>query len=120
MVDEKIAEVDYGVKRRRGTLVTLQKMSENRIGRFAFDKTEKKKVDIYKNSNEGKKKYMVKWKLDFQRKLFDFKKFDISVKERGLSAQNLAKTQKNVMNNLIERFEKEIDLLQKLSIPNIN
>ena len=32
-IDEKIKDADYGVKRRRGTLITLQKMDENRTER---------------------------------------------------------------------------------------
>ena len=32
-IDEKIKDADYGVKRRRGRLNTLQKMDENRTER---------------------------------------------------------------------------------------
>ena len=60
LVDEKIKEADYSVKRRRGTLITLQKMDENRTERFGYTKTDKRKVDLYKNVNEGKKKDMEK------------------------------------------------------------
>ena len=59
-IDEKIKDADYGVKRRRGRLNTLQKMDENRTERFGYTKTDKRKVDLYKNVNEGKKKYMEK------------------------------------------------------------
>ena len=33
LIDEKIKDADYGVKRRRGRLNTLQKMDENRTER---------------------------------------------------------------------------------------
>ena len=32
-IDEKIKDAEYGVKRRRDTLITLQKMDENRTER---------------------------------------------------------------------------------------
>ena len=37
--DERLDEAEYGVKRRRGTLISLQKMSDKRLQRFGFDKT---------------------------------------------------------------------------------
>ena len=109
LVDEKIKEADYSVKRRRGTLITLQKMDENRTERFGYQKNDKRKVDLYKNVNEGKKKYMEKRKLDFQRKLFEFKKTVNNLEERGLNAQNKAGDQKTRICEVIKKciIEKE-------------
>ena len=107
LVDEKITEADYSVKRRRGTLITLQKMDENRTERFGYQKNDKRKVDLYKNVNEGKKKYMEKRKLDFQRKLFEFKKTVKYLEERGMNAKNIAGDQKTRISEVIQKCIKE-------------
>eukprot|EP00091_Calanus_sinicus_P002540 TRINITY_DN12605_c0_g1_i2.p1 TRINITY_DN12605_c0_g1~~TRINITY_DN12605_c0_g1_i2.p1 ORF type:complete len:189 (-),score=51.49 TRINITY_DN12605_c0_g1_i2:246-812(-) len=39
IADEKLEETEYGIRRRRGTLISLQKMSDKRLQRFGFDKT---------------------------------------------------------------------------------
>ena len=114
VLDEKLDEADYGVKRRRGTLITLQKMSEDRTSRIDFEKLGRKKVDIYRNANEGKKKYIEKWKLDFQRRLFDYKMFEKSVVDRGLAAQNVIKNQKCKISELDKRCLNEKNLLKNL------
>ena len=119
VLDEKLDEADYGVKRRRGTLITLQKMSEDRTSRIDFEKLGRKKVDIYRNANEGKKKYIEKWKLDFQRRLFDYKMFEKSVVDRGLAAQNVIKNQKCKISKLDQRCLIEKHVLKNLSTSKI-
>ena len=119
LLDEKLDEADYGVKRRRGTLITLQKMSEDRTSRIDFEKLGRKKVDIYRNANEGKKKYIEKWKLDFQRRLFDYKMFEKSVVDRGLAAQNVIKNQKCKISKLDQRCLIEKHVLKNLSTSKI-
>ena len=39
LADGKLEEAEYGVRRRRGTLISLQKMSDKRLQRFGFDKS---------------------------------------------------------------------------------
>ena len=114
VVDEKIDEAEYGVKRRRGTLISLQKMSEKRTERFGFERNDKRKVDIYKNVNEGKKKYLEKKKLDFQRKLFEFKKTVRTVEDHGINVEQIAQAQKLRMKEVIQRFEKEKDHIRAI------
>ena len=109
LVDEKIKEADFAVKRRRGTLITLQKMDENRTERCVYEKNGKRKVDIYKNVNEGKKKYMEKRKLDFQRKLFEFKRTVKYLEERESKAQHIVGDKKRRISEVIQKciIEKE-------------
>ena len=109
VTDDKIDEADYGVKRRRGTLISLQKMSNERTQRFSADKNEKKIVDIYKNVNEGKKKYLEKMKLSLRRKLFEFKKTVKSVEDHGLNVENYAQDQKLRMEQVLDSCQKEKD-----------
>ena len=103
MVDEQIKEAEYSVKRRRGTLITLQKMDENRTERFGYENKNKRKVDLYKNVNEGKKKYMEKRKLDFQRKLFEFKRTVKYLEERESKAQHIVGDQKRRISEVIQK-----------------
>ena len=141
VADERLDETEYGVRRRRGTLITLQKMSDKRLQRFGFDQTKlihiEKEEEKEPNENHNKQisfaeilkksgskqmkkvdaeeKKFEKAKLDFQRRLIMFRRNVRGVENHCKDTENKILLQKSKVKQLVEACQMEVSTIGRIS-----
>ena len=136
-VDAKLDETEYSVRRRRGTLVTLQKMSDKRLQQIGFDKSkliplekdepienEKKEVsfkDILNKAKQTKVKKdagrskIMKPNLEAQRKLISFRRNMHAVQNHCQETENKLLVQKTKLRFLLDSSKKELAIIERIN-----
>ena len=107
VIDKMLDETDFGVKRRRGTLMALQKRIDDRSDRFQTLVPTRKQVQIYRNKNEGRKSYVEKKKLNLERDLFDFKRSLAILENKRLRLETKSKTLASGIKQFVLRLNKQ-------------
>ena len=140
-VDAKLDETEYSIRRRRGTLVTLQKMSDKRLQQIGFDKSkliplekdepvenQKKQITFKDISSKAKKTQVTKEdtcdedrrkigkpNLDAQRKLITFKRKVRAVQNHFEETENKLLVQRTKVRSLLDSSKKELEIITRIN-----